>query len=395
MKIILANKFYYPRGGDCIHTIGLKKLLEDHGHKVAIFSMQYCENIENEFSQYWPSSLDFSSKRPTNIKEILFRPIYSSEVKQKWTKLLDDFKPDVVHLHNIHSQLSPLISELTYKRNIPVFWTLHDYKLLCPSYSFLRDGNVCELCVKDKKNVIKYRCIKGSLLGSIIGYIEALKWDINKLKKYTTQFISPSAFLMNKMIDSGIPKSKITHLYNFAESNKFVPILDKIDYSVYLGRLSKEKGVETLLKAWKDTKGTTLKIIGDGPLKAELEKTYAAKNIEFLGFLPWEKIMTILGQARFMVIPSEWYENNPLSIIESLALGTPVLGANIGGIPELINNENGRLFNSGNIDDLKTKIEEMIEINDWNYTEISKSASTRFNETNYYNTLMNIYTNKY
>lgn len=391
MKIILANKFYYPRGGDCIHMISLKNLLEQHGHKVAIFSMEYSENIENEYSKYWPSSLDYSLNTVANIKEALFRPIYSSEVKHKWNKLLNDFKPDVVHLHNIHTQLSPVLAECASKKNIPVFWTLHDYKLICPSYSFLRDGNICEDCLSNKESVVKYKCIKGSLPGSLIGYLESRKWSRKKLEKYTTSFISPSVFLKNKMQEFGYESEGIEHVYNFAEKEKFNAQTKKQKYSVFLGRLSKEKGVETLLKAASMNPNIKFKIIGDGPLRADLEAKYSSRNIEFLGFRSWNDIKNLLGSASFLVIPSEWYENNPLTVIESLALGTPVLGANIGGIPELINENNGMLFESKNVNDLDCKINMMINKVDWNYQNISDEAEKKFSVENFYSRLMKIY----
>lgn len=371
--------------------IGLKKLLEEQGHQVAIFTMNYQENLESEYAAYWPSTLDFSSKKPGNIKEALLRPIYSKEVKQKWNALLDAFQPDVVHLHNIHTQLSPVIAQEAHKRGIPVFWTLHDYKLICPAYTFLRDGAICENCLQNSKQVISHKCIKGSLPGSVIGYLEAQKWSRKKLEKYTTSFISPSAFLKNKMEQAHYSPSKIEHIYNFAEAEKFQAEVKKEDYCVYLGRLSKEKGVETLLQAVQNNPECKLKIIGDGPIRTELEEKYSAGHIEFLGFRQWEEIKSILGKARFLVIPSEWYENNPLTVIESLAVGTPVLGAAIGGIPELIEEGNGMLFESKNAKELSSQIAKMFAKTDWDYQQISNAACEKFSTTNYYQKLMSLY----
>ena len=394
MRILLVNKFYYPRGGDCIHMIAVKKLLEEHGHQVGVFTMQHPDNLAGEYSSFWPSMVEYSFKKPGSFKEALLRPIYSGEVKKKWNALLDDFQPDIVHLHNIHTQLSPAIAEEAWKRSIPIYWTLHDYKLICPSYSFLQDGKVCEACIADKKSVVRHLCIKGSLTGSFIGYLEALKWSRKKMEKFTTVFISPSQFLKNKMEEAGYAGKGIKQLYNFADTDKFIPQIIKEPCYVYLGRLSNEKGVETLLKAASFHPDFQLKIIGDGPLRPYLENRYRAENIEFMGYRQWEEIKTLLGKARFMVIPSEWYENNPLSILESLAVGTPVLGAAIGGIPELINAENGRLFKARDINDLSIKLNEMMSISDWNYQQISDEAKMRFSAENYYKELLNIYSSK-
>lgn len=391
MRIILANKFYYPRGGDCIHVIALKKMLEEHGHQVAIFTMHHSENLLTEHSDFWVSAVSFSSTKIKYTRENLFRPIWSKEVRIKWNKLLIEFQPDLVHFHNIHTQISPIIAQESWKRSIPVFWSLHDYKLICPSYTLQRNGSICEECLTDKKKVIQHRCIKDSLVGSLMGYWENIKWSRPKLENYVTSFIAPSQFLKNKMEDAGFKASQIIQLYNFTEAEKFKAIIEKEDYYVFLGRLSKEKGLHTLLKAAERKPQFKLVIIGDGPLRLDLEKKYSANHIKILGFLPWQEIEKLLSRAKFMVLPSEWYENNPLSIIESFALGTPVLGAKIGGIPELIDYNNGRLFEPGNVDELTSKIDEMMSINNWNYLSISQNAKRKFDSESFYESLMEIY----
>jgi glycosyltransferase involved in cell wall biosynthesis len=395
MKIILANKFFYPRGGDCIHTMQLKDLLEQHGHEVAIFSMQYSENCSNEYSNYWPSEVVFNSKSPIKMLSAIARPFGVSEVKKKWTALLKSFNPDIVHVHNIHSQLSPVIAQIAKKNNIPVVWTLHDYKLICPAYTCMdMQGNVCEDCFANPKPVVTKRCIKDSMLGSYLGYFEANTWNRKNIEKSTSVFISPSKFLKNKMEQAGYNPSLIQQLYNFADKAKFsIPVVEKRNKNcVYLGRLSKEKGIETLCKVFQNETNANLVIIGDGPLKHELEKKYASKHIHFIGFKPWKTIKDMLGNAVCMIIPSEWYENNPLTVIESFALGTPVIGARIGGIPELIDEGvNGFTFSPGDEKDLSLKINKMVSDASWNYKLIQKNASNIFSQDIYYNKLMSIY----
>ncbi len=394
MRILLSNKFFYPRGGDCIHTIQLKQLLEEKGHQVAVFSMQFPQNIENEFSGYWASEVSFINKAPNNLLAAVRRPFGVSEVKNKWSNLLTDFQPDVIHLHNIHSQLSPLIAELAHQKEIPVVWTLHDYKLLCPTYTFMdNNGKVCEDCLQNPKAVIQKQCIKGNKLASYLGYLEAKKWNRKKLQDYTDSFISPSSFLKSKMEQGGYSAKQITHIYNFADNEKFdnEVVETRKNEVVYVGRLSKEKGIETLCKAFHPVKDARLTIIGDGPLKAELERKFASDSINFVGFQTWPVIKEKLCKANFMVIPSEWYENNPLTIIEALALGTPVLGANIGGIPELISSSNGKLFEPGNTVDLTLKIEEMIKTTSWEYRLISQEAKEKFSSEKFYRNLIGLY----
>lgn len=391
MKILLANKFYYRRGGDCIYMLNLEKLLKAHGHEVAVFAMDYPENLDTPWKKYFPKNMS---------KLMAFsRPFGSHEVKSKFKKLLDEFKPDVVHLNNVHTQLSPVMAELAHQQGIKVVWTLHDYKLLCPRYDCLKNGNtICETCFNgDKKACLDNKCMKGSKLASYIGYKEAVVWNRERLEVCTDVFICPSQFMADKMVQGGFSKSKMQTLCNFIDvekcryshtdlSDSTVSVLlpKKEDYYCFIGRLSHEKGAKTLIEAANQLP-YKLVIIGGGPLMDEL-KAVAHTNIEFVGFKQWDDIKQLVGKARFSVIPSEWYENNPLSVIEAQCLGTPVLGANIGGIPELTD----YTFSSGNIADLKTKIEKM-----WNseldYQQIASDAQHRYDAETYYDKLINIY----
>lgn len=389
MKILLANKFYYRRGGDCIYMLNLEKLLKAHGHDVAVFAMDYPENLDTPWKKYFPKNMS---------KLMAFtRPFGSHEVKSKFKKQLDDFKPDVVHLNNVHTQLSPVMAELAQQRGIKVVWTLHDYKLLCPRYDCLKNGNtICETCFKgDKKACLDNKCMKGSKLASFIGFKEAIVWNRERLEASTDVFICPSQFMADKMVQGGFSKSKMQTLCNFidVEKCKFsstdgtddVELLPKKeDYYCFIGRLSHEKGAKTLIEAANQLP-YKLVIIGGGPLMDEL-KSVAHTNIEFVGFKQWDDIKQLVGKARFSVIPSEWYENNPLSVIEAQCLGTPVLGANIGGIPELTD----YTFSSGNIADLKTKIEKMWN-SEFDYQQIASDAQHRYDAETYYDKLINIY----
>ena len=389
MKILLANKFYYRRGGDCIYMLNLEKLLKAHGHDVAVFAMDYPENLDTPWKKYFPKNMS---------KLMAFtRPFGSHEVKSTFKKLLDDFKPDVVHLNNVHTQLSPVMAELAHQRGIKLVWTLHDYKLLCPRYDCLKNGNtICETCFNgDKKACLDNKCMKGSKLASFIGFKEAIVWNRERLETSTDVFICPSQFMADKMVQGGFLKSKMQTLCNFidVEKCKFsstdgtddVELLPKKEeYYCFIGRLSHEKGAKTLIEAANQLP-YKLVIIGGGPLMDEL-KSVAHTNIEFVGFKQWDDIKQLVGKARFSVIPSEWYENNPLSVIEAQCLGTPVLGANIGGIPELTD----YTFSSGNIADLKTKIEKMWN-SEFDYQQIASDAQHRYDAETYYDKLINIY----
>ena len=386
MKILLANKFYYRRGGDCIYMLNLEQLLKAHGHEVAVFAMDYPENLDTPWKKYFPKNM-------SKVKAFT-RPFGSREVRRKFKSLLNDFQPDVVHLNNIHTQLSPVIAELAHEHGCRVVWTLHDYKLLCPRYDCLREisGKLanCELCFNgNKKACLEYKCMKGSKLASFIGYREAVTWNRERLEKATDVFVCPSQFMADKMVQGGFEKRKMKTICNFIDVEKCrVSNTERTEntekYYCFIGRLSHEKGARTLIEAANQLP-YKLVVIGGGPLMDEL-KAVAKDNVEFVGFKQWDDIKQLVGKARFSVIPSEWYENNPLSVIEAQCLGTPVLGANIGGIPELTE----YTFESGNVEDLKEKIEGM-----WNatfdYKKLASESMARYDAESYYRQIMEVY----
>ncbi|MDO5524890.1 MAG: glycosyltransferase [Prevotella sp.] len=333
MKILLANKFYYRRGGDCIYTMNLERMLRDHG------------------------------------------------------------QPDVVHLNNIHTQLSPVIARMAHERGIRVVWTLHDTKLVCPCYTCTRDGRWCTECFTDKRAVIRHRCMPGGLIGAVIGYREIMKWSKDVLQEYVDLFLPPSQFMMDTCVAGGYSPGKFRVLCNFIDVEKCKnPDFRKGDYYVYLGRVNEVKGVRTLCKAAAQLSHKLI-VIGDGPLSEELKvkSEESGAPIEFKGQMQWEEFRPILEGARFMVLPAEWSENNPLTVIESQSLGTPVLGARIGGIPELIEEGvSGMTFTSGDVEDLKDKIQMMFN-HQFDYEHIAENAVRRYSSETYYEKLMEYY----
>jgi len=394
MRILLANKFYYHRGGDCIYTIELEKLLKSKGHQVAIFSMFHPANKNSEYSEYFPSQVDFNKRDIRSIVSLLIRPFGSHEVREKFNRILTDFRPDIIHLNNIHSQLSPIIAQMGHNRGIPIVWTLHDYKLVCPAYLLLSKGKPCQLCLEKKWSVISEKCIKDNFIASFIAYWEASYWNSTKLCKITDLFISPSNFLRGKMIQGGFDPGKIVVLNNFMKSASITAEVNtKEDYYCYIGRLSSEKGIETLLKAASGLPGYKLKIVGTGQLEKAIHAFKENANIEFVGFKSGDELNSILSGSRFLVIPSIWYENNPLSVLEALCMGIPVLGSDIGGIPELIIPDfNGMLFEAGNVTDLQDKIKYLWRNNaKFTRTMIAENAAKSFRSDAYYEKIIGIY----
>ena len=396
-RVLLVNKFYYPRGGDCIVVLNTQALLRDSGVEAEVFAMEYPENQIARYQGQFASEVQFGGGMGNRLRA-LKRTLGMGDVRRRFEAVLDDFKPDVVHLHNIHSYLSPVVGELAHKRGIRVVWTLHDYKLLCPRYDCLLDGKPCEKCYKGaKRNVLTHRCMKGSLPASAVAWLEAKKWNRRVLEKNTDMFVCPSEFMADKMRIGGFASAKLKVLNNFLDPVKLAHYrtvdndLPREDFYCYVGRLSNEKGVADLLEV-ASRLPYRLKVAGGGPLEDELRTRYAGcSNIEFLGMLDAQGVASLLTRARLSVAPSQCYENNPLSVIESLCAGTPVAGAQMGGIPELIDSETGVTFQPFDQETMTTAIT-MSMAREWNHAEISRQAMERFSpESHLQSLLTNIY----
>ncbi len=398
MRILIANKFMYPRGGDCIVALNTAQLLRNHGHEVRMFAMDYPDNLPLPDASGYASRVGFDGSLSSKLKAVR-RLMGRGDIRSSFRKVLRDFRPDVVHLHNIHSYLSPAIGEEAAAAGVRVVWTQHDYKLICPSYSCRRpDGSNCEDCFGGNMNVTRYRCMKGSRAASFIAAQEARKWNPRRLQRFTSAFICPSEFMASCLKKGGFSPNKIVTLPNFADPAKFEgrsPDLSPENYFCYVGRLSEEKGVATLLHAAR-TSGVHLKIAGDGPLRRNLQENFGnSENIEFLGHLDASGVADLLIHASASVIPSEWYENNPLGVIESLSLGTPVIGADIGGIPELINPGNdglrrGMTFPSGNAEAL-AQVLHNFSATGFDRRKIAQTARSQYSPQTHYTRLMKIY----
>lgn len=395
MKILLVNKFIYPRGGDCICTLNLRKMLEAAGHEVRFFAMHHPLNEVYPENIYFPDEVSFVGGGLLAKMKAAARIIWGTGVRTHFEKLLDDFLPDVVHLHNVHSYLSPIVAEVAYRKGIRVVWTLHDYKLICPAYACLRRGNVCEECFNRKHKVLTQKCMKNSWLASLLAYMEAGRWNRKKISRWVDNFICPSQFMADKMKIGGFPTEKLSTVCNCIDDFKVKHIRETTfkrekQCYCYIGRLSEEKGIENLLIA-ASSLPYTLYIAGDDPQASELKAKYRADNIQFVGQLTSQNIVKLLQSVRFSVLPSVCYENNPLSAIESLCCGTPVLGASIGGIPELLTDRYCRLFAPGEVEELKKGIVAMFQEGDIDNQRLSDRSIERFHPAKYLKEIETIY----
>lgn len=392
-RVLLVNKFYYPRGGDCVVVLNTEAMLRENGVEAEVFAMEYPDNLPARYQDRFASEVQFGGGVGNQLRA-LKRTLGMGDVRSHFKAVLDDFKPDVVHLHNIHSYLSPVVGELAHQRGIRVVWTMHDYKLLCPRYDCMLDGKPCELCFTGPKlNVLTHKCMKASLPASAVAWLEAAKWSRRRLESFTDMFLCPSQFMADKMLSSGFDSKRVKVLNNFIDPVKLrlyqgmegAAVRD--DYYCYVGRLSHEKGVADLL-AVASRLPYRLKVAGGGPLADELrDKHGACDNIEFLGMLDAEAVAQLLTHAQLTVVPSQWYENNPLSVIESLCVGTPVAGAQIGGIPELINTENGVTFPPFDQAAMERAIT-MSMSREWDYDKTAHLAKQRFSPENHLGILL-------
>ena len=363
MKILLVNKFFYRRGGSEAYMLELRSLLKKAGHQVIDFSMKDKRNFGSAYDQYFVRRIELG-KREGFFKDLrkAVHLIYSWEAKRKLAKLIKKEKPDIIHLHNFCFQLSPSILRAIKKYNVPTVWTLHDYKIICPNQILFTKGEVCERCKTYKfYNCFFNRCIHNKYGQSFLAMLEMYLHKII-LRSYRTVdlFIAPSQFLARKIINWKIPADKVRQLYYFIDLENIQPATADGDGIVYVGRLAKEKGIITLLQAMKELKSIKLQIVGEGPQKKPILR-YIKKNkltnVELTGYKDKEELFETVKRSRLVIVPSIWYENNPVVILEAFALGKPVIGSDLGGIPELVKDgQTGYCFKAGNVKDLREKI---------------------------------------
>lgn len=398
MKVLLVNKFHWMKGGSETYYFELGKLLEEHGHEVAYFSMENEKNIKTGNKEYFVKASDMNSKDVTKALSV----IYSKENKKVMEKALDEFKPDIVHVNNFQRQLTASVIDAAKERNIPVVFTAHDVQAICPAILMMDPNrNICEECMGGKYiNCIKKKCIKNSMLKSVLGAIEGSYYRNTKVYTDKIDFVlPPSEFYMNKLIKDGIPKDKITYIHNFIDVDAFDVKTEDDGYALYFGRLSREKGIINLINAFAKLEKGTLYIAGDGPEKVEVEEVIKEskleKRVKLLGFLNKDEMKETVRKCKFVVVPSIWYENCPYSVIETLCIGKPVIGANIGGIPELVkDNENGFIYKYDDVNELAEKMKVLFE-DDKLVKKFSKQAKEiakeKYSKENYYKKIMKIY----
>ena len=363
-KLLSLNSYHYRRGGSDVVYLDHAALMESIGWENAFFSMHFPENLPTEWSKYFVDEIQYGHDYSVADKIVkATKVVYSFEAQRKIGQLLDAFRPDVAHTHCIYHHLSPSVLPVLRARGIPIVMTAHELKVLCPAYKMLSAKGVCERCKNGNVlNVLRYRCIKDAFLPSALVALESMvhRW-LDIYKKHLNKVVTPSRFYYEKYQEWGWPRSQLAYVPNYVDATRFAPSFEPGRHALYFGRLAPEKGVDTLINA-AGKAGIPLKIAGTGPEETRLKALANALNadVEFLGFRGGEQLHDIIRAARVVVLPSEWYENAPMSVLESFALGKPVVGARIGGIPEMIEaGQNGWIFESRDVEQLAETLREV------------------------------------
>ena len=363
MKILMVNKFLYPRGGSESYMLSLGEKLSEMGHEVEYFGMFDEKNTVGNSAGQYTQNMDFHSR---GFARFLypFKILFSFEAKKKIGKVIDSFKPDVVHMNNINFQLTPSIIYAVKKRKIPIVQTVHDYQMVCPNhllYNFDKN-EPCEECLHGSYiSCLKNKCIHGSKVKSLLGIIEALIYRVLKTYKKVDLFICPSYFLERKLLGTRkFYNGKTYTIHNFINKDRFVPSASPAEnYIVYVGRLSKEKGVRLLAETAAMTPEHTFKIVGSGPDEDMLP---GHDNIKMMGFLTGDELWQVMSHARLLLLPSVCFENCPLSILEAHSMGIPVVTMNYGGMAELVKDGvTGNLAEDATPESIAEKIRKIME----------------------------------
>ncbi len=361
MRILLAHKFFRLTGGAESFFFETGRVLKENDHVVAYFSTNHPDNIQTEWNKYFIDPPAYDSPSFLSKIKSLSHIIYSKKAKVAFSKLIADFKPDVIHAFGIYTHLTPSIFEAAQEAEIPVLMSCNDYKHICPNYKIYDGRKICESCKGGRYyNAILKKCCKDSISYSIASTLEAyIHKHKNVYEQLVNRYLFASDFMLNKTKDFWFDKNvQYGVLKNPFNASDYHPVYQG-DYALYFGRIIDEKGVDKIIDAAKKT-NIPIKIIGDGPdlsiLKRQVE-IHKLNHVSFLGPLWGDELNSVLSSARFVIVPSLWHENFPYVIFQAFASGKPVIGSVRGGIPELIGNERGLLFEPENDNELVNKME--------------------------------------
>jgi glycosyltransferase involved in cell wall biosynthesis len=355
--LLNINNYHYPRGGADVMYLEQTRQFEERGWRVVEFCMHHPSNRPSDWSRYFVDEIEFGEDYSLLQKAVrVGRVIYSKQARSRLRQLLNDVQVDIAHVHNVYHHISPAVLPVLRSLRIPTVLTTHDLKLACPAYQMITHDGVCERCKGGRlHHVVTNKCIKGSTSLSAVVFAEsAVHRLLGSFTKNVNRFVSPSRFYVEKFVEWGFDRNAFTFIPNYIDPGRFEPHYEPGRAFIYFGRLAREKGLATLVRAAAKA-AVPLQVVGTGPEEASLRRLAKdlGGDIDFLGYMTGSALHECVRSARASVLASEWYENAPVSVLESYALGTPFIGARIGGITELIREgETGFSFASGDVEDL-------------------------------------------
>lgn len=413
MKVLLIDVYNYRKGGAETVCFNTDDMLRRHGHDTMRFTLKWPDNEPSPYQDFFPESKE-TRRGPLRQLRNMINYFYHREAARKLDALLTRERPDIAHIHLMWGQITGSILPVLRRHNVPVVYTVHDYRLVCPAYVFRNGrGRVCEKCGNGAYwHCFTNVCTKGNLLYSAVMAAEQyMRNAFFHPARFIDGFIYVSDFARNiqEKYMPAVKDVKSTRLYNFSMSLTDKPKQrSEHPYFLYFGRLSGEKGVRTLLEAFASMPGHKLKLAGTGPEEAALRQYASAHslgNVEFLGFKRGAELESLVAGADFVIVPSECYENNPMTIIEAYSAGVPAIGAKIAGIPEIIRDARtetagdelptGYIFKSGDASSLREAVEAAASISGADYTRLSQGAidfaRKNFDKDRYYDALIDFY----
>lgn len=395
MKVLVVNKFFFLKGGAETVFFQEREMLMERGFSVIDFSMVHNDNLVSDYSASFVDNVDYHANATLlSALKTAIRFVHNTEACEKLSELIATEQPDIVHFHNIYHQLTPSIIKVAKQAGCKTVLTAHDTKIACPSYTMYRDGHTCEACLQGSVfNALRYRCQQGSLFKSGLLVVEALYQSLAQNYQSLDVIVSPSQFLAN-IIRRKLPNNRIEVIVNGIDENADQQDVADHRYFLYLGRLSQEKGVATMVAAYElSNQSIPLKIAGTGPLADSLSGKQS--KVEWLGFKTGQALHLLIKQASAVIVPSECYENCSMSVLEAMSYGKPIIGANIGGIPEQVRDgKEGRLFESGNAHDLACVMDEFAirpELTKYYGEQARQRLESRYSLTAHHQQLVDLY----
>ncbi len=397
MNILLLNYRYYLSGGPERYMFGVKKMLEDQGHRVVPFAINYAENCETPYSRYFaspPISSDVVLYKDAKLSaaqklKLLAKATYNFEAKRKVKQLIREQKPDIAYALQIVNLLYPSVIDACYEMGVPVVYRLSDFQLICPNYKFFRDGRICEECIHGQHyRGLLHKCLKGSLTVSGARVFAMYLHRARRMKRKVAAYVTPSKILREKMIEGGFEPAKVFHVPTFIESSAIRPEFTPGDYILYVGQVVPFKGVRTLVEAFgllRRARPMRLLLAGFSMLDEEeklkeMVNSRGISGVEFLGFKGGDELAGLYRSARFVVMPTLWYENIPNVVLEAMAYGKPVVGSDLGSVAEIIDDgRDGLLFEAGSAEALKSEMERLIG-DDSLVTELGTAARKKMED---------------